>query len=63
MNFDQTRIETLIEGGEEFISFGDQGSHKPGKVLEFDLGLGKLLKFGKSVFCKAPMSSGNHGKS
>ena len=29
MNCDQTCIETLMEGGEEFISFGDQGSHKP----------------------------------
>ena len=63
MNFDQTCIETLLEGREEFISFGYQGSHIPGKVLEFELGPGKLLEFGKSAFCKAPTSSGNHGKS
>ena len=28
-----------------------QGSHRSGKVLEFDLGPGKLLEFGKSAFC------------
>ena len=28
-----------------------QGSHRPGKVLEFDLGHGKLLEFEKSAFC------------
>ena len=29
----------------------DQGSHIPGKVLEFDLGPGKLLEFEKSAIC------------
>ena len=29
----------------------DQGSHRPGKVLEFDLGPGKLLEFENSAFC------------
>ena len=28
-----------------------QGSHRPGKVLEFDLGPGKLLESEKSAFC------------
>ena len=28
-----------------------QGSHRPGKVFEFDLGPGKLLEFEKSAFC------------
>ena len=28
-----------------------QDSHRPGKVLEFDLGPGKLLEFEKSAFC------------
>ena len=28
-----------------------QGSHRPGKVLEFDLGPGKLLEFENSAFC------------
>ena len=28
-----------------------QGSHRPGKVLEFDLGPGKLLEFQNSVIC------------
>ena len=27
------------------------GSNRPGKVLEFDLGPGKLLEFEKSIFC------------
>ena len=29
---------------------GPQGSRRPGKVLEFDLGPGKLLEFEKNVF-------------
>ena len=28
-----------------------QGSHRPGKVLEFDLGPGKLLEFQNSAIC------------
>ena len=28
-----------------------RGSHRPGKVLELDLGPGKLLEFEKSAFC------------
>ena len=28
-----------------------QGLHRPGKVLEFDLGPGKLLEFQNSVIC------------
>ena len=28
-----------------------QGSHRPGKVLEFDHGPGKLLEFEKNAFC------------
>ena len=28
-----------------------QGSHRPGKVLEFDLGPGKLLEFQISAIC------------
>ena len=28
-----------------------QGSHRPGKVLEFDVGPGKLQKFEKSIYC------------
>ena len=28
-----------------------QGSHRPGKVVEFDLGPGKLLEFQNSAFC------------
>ena len=28
-----------------------QGSHRPGKVLEFDLGPGKLLEFLKTAIC------------
>ena len=28
-----------------------QGSHRPGKVLEFDLGSKKILEFEKSAFC------------
>ena len=31
-------------------SITHQGSHRPGKVLEFDLGPGKLLEFEKSAF-------------
>ena len=29
----------------------EQGSHRPGKVLEFDLGPGKLLEFQNSAIC------------
>ena len=28
-----------------------QGSHRPGKVLEFDFGPGKLLEFQNSAIC------------
>ena len=28
-----------------------QGSHRPGRLLEFDLGRGKLLKFENSAIC------------
>ena len=34
-----------------FIILCDQGSHRPGKVLEFDLGPGKLLEFQNSGIC------------
>ena len=32
-------------------NFPYQGSHRPGKVLEFDLGPGKLLEFQRSAIC------------
>ena len=31
--------------------FVPQGSHRPGKVLEFDQGPGKLLEFENSAIC------------
>ena len=29
----------------------NQGSHRPGKILEFDIGLGKLIEFVESAIC------------
>ena len=40
-----------VLGRGHFGKVSTQGSHRPGKVLEFDLGPGKLLKFEKSAFC------------
>ena len=41
-----------IRGGEvPSIAYKGQSSHRPGKVLEIDLGPGKLLEFENSAIC------------
>ena len=49
----QIKFELCHEKTNVLVSdlVGHQGSHRPGKVLEFDLGPGKLLEFQKSAIC------------
>ena len=46
------KLHFLYEHHQEKTGFlHNQGSNRPGKVLEFDLGPGKLLEFQNSVIC------------
>ena len=59
-HFNDMNCKATTQTNKTFLGKGSkvQGSHRPGKVLEFDLGSGKLLEFEKKC-----LLSGNFVKS